>query len=185
MLIFFVLSCKGISKKNNHNDTGEKPFSTKDIPNANTQYDTIYTVKLAGNVQLIDALITKLKQADFTFEEQDSRGEPSYINYTENRITIVEGNGIRKYFAISKKPEKDSKNLYPDFWIWVYKFQTDDIAQQHYEQLNKVQSSERYCNGKSPEKLVLNGNEVFHLSTRAEAFRTYIEKYDEFIKSFR
>ncbi len=150
-------------------------------------YDSLfYTVKLASNVRLLDALITKLKQADFTFEERDSRGEPSYINYSENRITIIEGNGIRKYFAISKKPEKGSKNLYPDFGIWVYKFPTDDVAQRHYEQLNKaLQSSGRYCNGKSPEKLVLNGNEVFHLSTRAEAFRTYIEKYGEFIKKFR
>jgi len=101
-------------------------------------------------------------------------------------VILIDGKGIREYFARSKKPEKGTKDFYPDFVIWVYEFPTNDIAKQNYDILEEAfNSAGRFCNGKAPEKLIFNGNEVFHLRTRAEMFRTYTDKYGEIIKNYR
>ncbi|WP_282788120.1 hypothetical protein [Flavobacterium croceum] len=188
-LIVFLLitSCnESLKSKTNKNDTDIENFSMEEMPNKNTKYDTIYTVNSTDNIKLIYELKTKLEKADFTFEERKNRGGFSYNNCEENSVKLIRGNGIREYFARSKKPEKGTKDFYPDFIILVYEFPTNAIAKQNYEILNKaLNSGGRFCNGKSPEKLVFNRNEVFYLGTRAEMFRTYTEKYGEIIKNYR
>lgn len=155
------------------------------MPNENTRYDTIHTTNTTDNTKLINELKSRLETTEFTFEERKRREKFSYINCEENRIKLIEGNGVREYFARSKKPEKGTKNFYPDFVIRVYEFPTNEIAEQNFEILEKaLNSTGRFCNGKSPQKLVVNGNEVFHLGTRAEMFKTYTEKYGEMIKNY-
>ncbi len=164
----------------------EEYYYFGEMPNKKTEFDTIYTKNVTDNTKLITYLKSKLETAKFTFEELKSRRGLSFNNCEENRIKIIEGDGIREYFARSKKPEKGSKDYYPDFYIEVYEFPTDEIAEQNYKIFEKaLNSAGRFCNGKSPEKLIINGNEVFHLGTRAEMFRTYTEKYGEMIKNFR
>ena len=78
------------------------------------------------------------------------------------------------------------KNVFPDFIITVYEFENKNIANKNFKIINNALfSAGRFCNGKCPEKLVQNGNEIFHLSGRAEMFRTYTEKYGELIKNYR
>ena len=187
IVIFLITSCKeNLKSKNDTIDKANESLSMGEMPNKNTKYDTIYTVNSVDNAKLINELKTKLEKADFTFAERKSRGGLSYNNCEENIIRLIGGNGIREYFARSKKPEKGTKDFYPDFVIWVYEFPTNDIAKQNYDILDKaLNSAGQFCNGKAPEKLVFNGNEVFHLSTRAEMFRTYTEKYGEIIKNYR
>ena len=187
VFILFIISCKENNKnKNNANDKINENLSIEEMPNEKTKYDTIYTVNSADNTKIINELKTKLEKADFTFEERKSRDGLSYNNCEENSVKLISGNGIREYFARSKKPEKGTKYFYPDFVIWVYEFPTNDIAKQNFNILEKaLNSAGRFCNGKAPEKLVLNENEVFHLGTRAEMFRTYTEKYGEIIKNYR
>ena len=97
----------------------------------------------------------------------------------------MEGKGIRSYFSGSNKPESGTKDIYPDFYILVYEFPTKDIAQKNYQIIYKaLYSGGAFCNGKAPEKLVINGNEIYHLSTRAEMFRTYTERYGDLIQNF-
>lgn len=180
MVVFLITSCKNTNDKTNEN------LSMGDIPNENTKYDTIYTINSADNTKLINELKTKLEKVNFTFEERKNRGGLSYNNCEENSVKLISGNGIREYFARSKKPEKGTKDFYPDFVIWVYEFPTNDIAKQNFDILEKaLNSAGQFCNGKLPEKIVINGNEVFHLRTRAEMFRTYTEKYGEIIKNYR
>ena len=158
----------------------------ENMPNENTKYDTIRTTNITDNYKLISFLNSKLEIAHFTFEERESRGGFSYNNCEENRIILIHGDGIREYFARSRRPEKGTKNFYPDFVILVYEFPTNEIASQNGEILEKaLNSAGKFCNGKAPEKIVTNGNEIFHLSTRAEMFRTYTEKYGEMIKNYR
>ncbi|HRD58499.1 MAG TPA: hypothetical protein PK504_10640 [Ferruginibacter sp.] len=187
IVIFLITSCKeNLKSKNNTNDITNEKLSMGDIPNENTKYDTIYTINSADNTKLINDLKTKLEKVNFTFEERKNRGGLSYNNCEENSVKLISGNGIREYFARSKKPEKGTKDFYPDFVIWVYEFPTNDIAKQNFDILEKaLNSAGQFCNGKSPEKIVINGNEVFHLGTRAEMFRTYTEKYGEIIKNYR
>jgi hypothetical protein len=186
LFILLITSCKeNIKNKNNTNDKINENLSMGEMPNENSKYDTIYTINSADNTKLINYLKTKLEKVNFTFEERKNRGGLSYNNCGENSVKLISGNGIREYFARSKKPEKGAKNFYPDFVIWVYEFPTNDIAKQNFNILEKaLNSGGKFCNGKSPEKIVINGNEVFHLGTRAEMFRTYTEKYGEIIKNY-
>lgn len=187
IVIFLIASCKeNFKSKNNTYDKTNENLSMGDIPNENTKYDTISTLNSADNTKLINHLKTKLEKVDFTFEERKNRGGLSYNNCEENRVKLISGNGIREYFARSNKPEKGTKDFYPDFVIWVYEFPKNDIAKQNFDILEKaLNSAGHFCNGKSPAKIVVNGNEVFHLETRAEMFRTYTEKYGEIIKNYR
>jgi len=181
-----LFSCKDSSKHNKKEFENTNILSMEDMPNENTKYDTIRTTNITDNYKLISFLKSKLEIADFTFEERESRGGFSYNNCEENRITLIHGDGIREYFARSRRPEKGTKNFYPDFVILVYEFPTNEIASQNGEILEKaLNSAGEFCNGKTPEKIVTNGNEIFHLSTRAEMFRTYTEKYGEMIKNYR
>lgn len=188
LIVFLsIISCnENLKSKTNKNDKAIENLSMGEMPNENTKYDTIYTVNSANNIKIINELKIKLEKADFTFEERKNRGGFPYNNCEENSVKLIDGNGIREYFARSKKPEKGKKDFYPDFIILVYEFPTNDIAKQNYEILNKaLNSAGRFCNGKSPEKLVFNKNEILHLGTRAEMFRTYTEKYGEIIKNYR
>lgn len=179
LVLFVVTSCA--TKQSNNT---EENLSMGDMPNANTKYDTIYTINTPDNLKLIAALKSKLENAKFTLEERKSRAGLSYHNCEENRIVWVEGDGVREYFARRKKPEKGTA-FYPDFVVSVYKFETNESATQNFILLDKaLNSAGRFCNGKAPATLVMNGNEVFHLATRAEMFRTYIEKYGDAIKNF-
>lgn len=185
-IILILLSCTDSIKDNKDtiSETREN-LNMGDMPNDQTKYDTIYTTNSVDNSKLINELKLNLETAQFNFEERKSRGGLSYYNCEKNRVKLVKGNGVREYFARSKKPEKGTKDFYPDFVIWVYEFSTNEIAIQNFDILEKALSSAgRFCNGKSPEKLVINGNEIFHLGTRAEMFRTYTEKYGEMIKNF-
>jgi len=80
---------------------------------------------------------------------------------------------------------KGIKNHYPDFLIQVYEFQFNEIAQQNFEILKEaLNSAKEFWNGKSPEKIIINRNEIFHLGTRANIFSTYTEKHGDIIKNF-
>ncbi|MGG5207308.1 hypothetical protein ACQWU4_00070 [Chryseobacterium sp. MIQD13] len=182
-LLTFVFSCNG-SKNDMFKKDEDKTLSIEDMPNKKTVYDTVYTQNTADNMKLITNLKTKLEKAGFSFELQKA-DRISYNNCEENSIKIIGGDGIRKYFARSSKPEKGTKDFYPDFVIRVYEFSSKAEAEENFKELDKaLYSRGKHCNGKAPEKLVINGNEIFHLSTRAEMFRTYMEKYGEMIKNY-
>ncbi|MFN5416808.1 MAG: hypothetical protein ACK5B9_07095 [Flavobacteriia bacterium] len=98
----------------------------------------------------------------------------------------MKGKGVRSYFARSSKPSKNTEDFFPDFHLNVFEFPNEKIAQEKFEIMDKaLQSDGRFCNGKAPQILVINKNEVFLLSTRAEMFRGYIEDYAKFIKSYK
>ncbi|MGJ1420132.1 hypothetical protein ACR79T_10945 [Sphingobacterium spiritivorum] len=182
MTIAFLFACKGADKGNS--DTKEY-LSHEDMPNAATVYETIITTNVTDNTALLTFLQKKLKKAGFRFEEAKDRGGWSYNNCEDNKIIAVEGKGIRSYFSGSNKPESGTKDIYPDFYILVYEFPTKDIAQKNYQIIYKaLYSGGAFCNGKAPEKLVINGNKIYHLSTRAEMFRTYTERYGDLIQNF-
>lgn len=183
-LFLFIFSCSE-SKKDKWKKADDTIRSIEQMPDKFTVYDTIYTRNMEDNSQLITNLKAELERNGFSFESQKP-GRMSYNNCEENSIKIVEGNGIRKYFAKSSKPEKGTKDFYPDFVIWVYEFPSQKEAERNFKELDKaLYSKGSHCNGKAPEKLVINGNEVYHLSTRAEMFRTYTEKYGEMVKNDR
>lgn len=188
LLIFSFFSCENIDKKSENESIKKNDFGIENMPNNETEYDTIFTKNSNDNQKLISEIENKLLKSKFRFEKNESIKQNSYNNCEENTLILVKGDGIRNYLAKSLVPEKNSpmKNVYPDFIITVYEFENENIANKNFEIINKALfSAGHFCNGKAPEKLVQNGNEIFHLSTRAEMFRTYIEKYGELIKNYR
>lgn len=186
--LLILFSCSEDSKK--HKPT--EPVITRkmamdNVPNEKTTYDTIYTINMADNEDLLQSLKSQLKIDEFSIEERENRGGFSYTNCNENYEVLIRGNGIRDYFIRSKKPNKGTKDYYPDFVMLVYEFPTKELALQNYNLILKTRKSKgwRLCNGITVDKIVLNGNEVFHLSTRAEMFRTEIEKYGELIENYK
>ncbi|MBC7524617.1 MAG: hypothetical protein H7239_09290 [Flavobacterium sp.] len=184
LIVFCFISCKNTNE--NDLETEKKYLGFEDMPNRETKYKKVLTENSADNLKLFNALKSKLEKASFKLTKQKDIRKLSFNDCEDNLIISIDGNGIRQYYARSHKSEKALKNTYADFSIWVYEFSTPKIAKQNYDLLEKAFNSKgRFCNGKAPEKLVINGNEVFHLSTRAEMFRTYTEKYGEIIKNYQ
>jgi hypothetical protein len=188
ILIFSFLSCKNNDKKIENDSTNKNELGIENMPNNETEYDTIFTKNTNDNQKLITELENKLLKSEFKFEKDEKVKQNCYNNCEENKVILVKGNGIRNYYAKSLVPEKNTtmKNVFPDFILTVYEFENENIANKNFEIINNALfSAGRFCNGKAPEKLVQNGNEIFHLSSRAEMFRTYTEKYGELIKNYR
>jgi hypothetical protein len=157
-----------------------------DMPNEQTTYATIETDSTDENEALLLALETRLLKENFEFIEKDSGSSWSENDCTLNKIIQVKGEGIRSYKAISKEKLGSEQQYRPDFVLLVFSFKDEPIAEQSFKMLESaVNSAGGYCNGKSPENIVRNGNEIFYFTTRAEMFRTYIDDYAKFIREFK
>lgn len=182
-LLLGIFSCGG-HKNDSLKKEDQEELSIEDIPNKDTVYDTIKTQNIDDNTKLIIYLNGELKKSGFSFEPREKHSI-SYNNCEENSIKIIAGDGIREYFARSNKPEKGTKDFYPDFVIRVYEFNSETEAETNFKKLSgALYSKGKHCNGKAPENLVINGREVYGLSTRAEMFRSYIEKYSKIIRNY-
>ncbi len=188
ILILSILSCKNKENKIEKQEKEKAILGYENMPNKETKYDTLFTLNIADNQKLITELENKLLKSNFIFGKSNIVLQNSFNNCEQNNIILVKGNGIRNYNAKSRIAEKNTtmKNVFPDFIITVYEFENKNIADKNYDIIRKALFSEgHFCNGKAPEKLVQNGNEIYYLSTRAEMFRTYIEKFGELVKKYR
>lgn len=183
----FIISLLVLLVACNNSATNKQPITiNQNSPDSivKTTYDTIYTKEMDNNEKLLVHLKTQLAKENFTFEERKSRGGLSY-GITDT-VVLIKGNGIREYYARSTKPQKGTTDFYPDFNIWVYEFPTNQTAQENFNIIEKANKSHhREIRMISVEKIIINGNEIFHLSTRTEMFLPFIEKYGEMIKNYR
>ncbi|WP_292009462.1 hypothetical protein [Chryseobacterium sp.] len=179
--LIFIFSCKKTQKP----EEIPADIAMDYMPNPKTQYDTIYTYASADSISLIKKLSSHLAKAGFRIKERNTTHKDTYYNCEENRIYLVQGNGVREYFIRRIIPEKGTADTYPDFVVREYSFPTEEQAQQNFKILDKaLNSAGGYCMDKSPQKVVINGNKIFHLATRAEMFRGYIEKYGDILKDY-
>ncbi len=156
-----------------------------DMPNSETKRISIETKNMPNQLELLNSLKAKLEENEFNIEEQEAKGGSSFTNCEDNTTIQMEGKGIRSYFARSRKPAQNTEDFYPDFTIQVFEFPNEQIAKQKFEIMNKaLQSKGDFCNGKAPQILVINKNEVFQFSSRAELFRGYINEFSEFVQKF-
>lgn len=156
----------------------------EDIPNEQTVYETIEANNINENEILMNALQVQLLQAHFHLYESESGQAWSENDCDLNKIIRVKGEGLRIYTAESKVGIGAKKNHFPDFTLLIFGFDNEQQAIQHFKTLQSAVSSQGFCNGKTPEKIVRNGNEVFYFTTRAEMFRTYINQYAEFVQNY-
>lgn len=172
--LFF--SCTNSNKKTENTELNSwSNFERKSI--------TILCENQKDNAPLFDALKAELEKNNFKIEELKQNNGAGFDNCEENTIISMKGKGIRSYFARSSKPAKNTVDYFPDFHLDVFEFPNEKIAREKFEIMDKaLQSDGRFCNGKAPQILVMNKNEVFLLATRAEMFRGYIEDYAKFIE---
>ena len=103
-----------------------------------------------------------------------------------NKVIQVKGEGVRIYTAQSKVGIGTKKNYFPDFTMFIFGFDNEAQAIQHFTTLKSaVSSNHGFCNGKAPENIVRNGNEIFYFTTRAEMFRGYINESADFIQNYK
>lgn len=181
-------SQKGVEEKINQADQMQvaSGLTFKEMPNQETTYVTIETNNIEENEALLLALQTRLLKANFELIEKDSGISWSENDCTLNKIIQVKGEGIRSYIATSKEKIGTDKKVRPDFVILVFGFENEQVATQNFQTIaSAVNSAGGFCNGKSPENIVRNGNEVFYFTTRAEMFRTYINDYAKFVQDFK
>lgn len=190
---FLVLACLvgmvGCSEpqhqqeKNKAEHQNAKMHDVFELPNKQTTYETIAVQNVPANTALFTALENKLALDHFQIVEKEHGRSWSEADCVKNKIIYVKGDGIRSYLAKSSKPI--GKNTYPDFVLLVFSLDDENKAAQHFTTLQAaVDSMGGYCNGKSPEKIVRSGSEIFYFTTRAEAFRTHINQYADFVANF-
>ncbi|KAF1013644.1 MAG: hypothetical protein GAK29_04711 [Acinetobacter bereziniae] len=177
---------QAIEKARADQEQAASGLTFSDMPNEQTTYATIETDSTDENEALLLALETRLLKANFEFIEKDSGSSWSENDCTLNKVIQVKGGGIRSYKAVSKEKLGDDQQYRPDFVLLVFSFKDEQTAEQSFKMLESaVNSAGGYCNGKSPENIVRNGNEIFYFTTRAEMFRTYIDDYAKFIHEFK
>ena len=157
-----------------------------EMPNEDTRYVTIETDSVDENETLLLALQTRLLKANFEFIEKDSGSSWSENDCSLNKVIQVKGEGVRIYTAQSKVGIGTKKNYFPDFTMFIFGFDNEAQAIQHFTTLKSaVSSNHGFCNGKAPENIVRNGNEIFYFTTHAEMFRGYINESADFIQNYK
>lgn len=160
----------------------QQGLTFEDIPNEETVYETIEANNIDENEVLMNIFQTQLLKDQFELFERESGNAWSENDCHLNKIIQVKGQGLRTYIAQSKLGVGEKKNIFPDFTLLVFGFDNEQQAIQHFTTLHSAVSSNNFCNGKTPEKIVRSQNEIFYFTTRAEMFRTYINRYADFIQ---
>ncbi len=187
IMLLGLMGCAEPQKNQQDDDTQNKAknLSFNDIPNEKTTYEVIDAKSIDENDALLVALETQLLKDQFDFVEKESGTSWSENDCTNNKIIKVKGDGIRSYRAVGKVKVGENQN-YPDFSLLVFAFEQPDLAEQNYIKLKTaVESDNGFCNGKSPELIVRNGNEIFYFTSSKEDFRTYIDRYATFVQNYK
>ncbi|MEG0132152.1 MAG: hypothetical protein RR677_11855, partial [Acinetobacter sp.] len=172
----------------NQDDTQNKTknLSFDEMPNEKTVFEIIEAKSIDENDALLVALQTQLLKDQFEFVEKESGTSWSENDCTNNKVIQVKGDGIRSYRAESLVKVGQKNNIRPDFSLLVFAFEDAQLAEKNFISLKTaVESDNGFCNGKSPEVIVRNGNEVFYFTSRAEMFRSYLDQYSQYVEDYK
>lgn len=187
-MLLGLVGCAEPQKNQKQDDDTQnkaKNLSFNDIPNEKTTFEVIEAKAIDENDALLIALETQLLKDQFDFVEKESGTSWSENDCTNNKIIKVKGDGIRSYRAVSKVKVGEDQD-YPDFSLLVFAFEQPDLAEQNFLTLKTaVESDNGFCNGKSPELIVRNGNEIFYFTSSKENFRPYLDKYSQFVQTYK
>lgn len=124
----------------------------------------------------------KLERDNFTSKVEKTPSNFIIRNCITKQSYTINGSGFKTFYFKSRKPI--NRNYYPDFIVSVFTFASNAEAEKYAEIIRKSSrvynlSSDQFECGwdKLPQKVISNGHFVFYLTTRAEMFRTYIDKY--------
>lgn len=144
--------------------------------------EVLLTKNMPDNEQILTRLRDDLQKETFRIEAR-KEGSIGWYDGEKKKYLVVKGDGIRRYYI--QRKEAEPENYYPDFSMYVLEFSTEAQARACLEKINAALSTrDEFRHGKAPQTAVVNQNEVFCLSTRAEMFRGYINDFAGKIESY-
>ena len=158
----------------------------ENFPNASTTTEWIQTTANNDIKPIITALGAYLKRDHFQLKASNTGTDAFSLNdCRQNKILRIQGTGIQSYWAKRSKGIGQNKDYFPDFHLEVLSLSSTQQAEATFKRLQQaLASSNGFCNGKSPIKLVQKDQHIFYFGTRAEMFRGYINTYAEWIEQY-
>lgn len=145
--------------------------------------DTIQTVNMPDNTDIINRLTKELEKNDFSiFAYTVQNNEPEY-GFVFDCVRLIQYNiestGMRSYSIKSNSKnirynrransKKKLRSYYQEFKICVYEFENEEIAQKNYKLLDEVvQAGAGNCNRTFNTRYVIRKNEIFEFSTMSD-----------------
>jgi hypothetical protein len=157
----------------------------EDMPNDDTQTINIVLNKAMDDPKFIHDFEQKLVKDHFNLSKRTDDRTWSTNDCELNQIIKITGSGVYHYAVSSQVGIGQNKDYYPDFNMTILSFETEQEAIQQFKRLASSVNYQQFCNGKSPEKIMQKYRYIIYLSTRAELFRTYINRYAEFIEQYK
>ena len=159
----------------------------EEVSDVSTQIKTevITTSNMPDNETLFTQFKADLESDRFVIE--DSRTEENFVWYDGDRDVDlkVEGEGIRWYYIKQHDKPGETQHYHPDFNLMVFEFENRKKAKSCYQKIDDaLRSNSGFMNGKGPQRVVFNQNEVFYFSSRAEMFRRYINFYAKQVEGY-
>lgn len=142
---------------------------------SNAQENSIFLKKLKKDLKNDHFFIDK--------SEDGAQNNGVYSHCGKDLTINIKEWGV-KWFHI-KRSVDEPENYYPDFTLTIFEFKNEDEAQKYLDKINPLlRPNARFCNSKSPIKIVRNKSKIYELQTRAEMFRGYTNDFAEKIKSY-
>ena len=157
----------------------------EDMPNDDTQTINIVLNKAMDDPKFMYDFEQKLAKNHFKLSKKSEDRTWSTNDCERNQIIKITGFGVYHYAASSQVGIGQNKDYYPDFNMTILSFDTEQEAIQQFKGLASSVNYQQFCNGKSPEKMLQKGRYIIYLNTRAELFRTYINRYADFIEQYK
>lgn len=193
-LFFLIVNCLylGSCKKQSEDSFLNKLFISK------YTHDTIWTVNMVDNVDIINNLTKELEKNDFSIyahKVEEDKPEYSFVSDCDKQIQYdLEKTGMRSYSIKSNSESvrykrrdysnKKFRRYNYEFNVSVYEFENEKVASNQFEILeNASNSGQGYCNKIFNTKFVLKKNEIFEFSTMDEKSLNAMRNYAYFIKN--
>ena len=164
--------------------------------NAKYTQDTIRTVDMPDNTDVISHLTKELEKKDFSISAHTVENEKPEYGFVFDCVKLIQYNiestGMRAYSVKSNSKnirynrreysKKKLRRYYNEFKIRVYEFANEKMAQKNYELLNELSyAGNGNCNRTFNTRFVIRKNEIFEFSTMNDKSLNVMREYINYV----
>ncbi|KFC23626.1 hypothetical protein [Epilithonimonas lactis] len=159
--------------------------------------DTIRTVSMPDNTDIINHLTEELERHDFSISAYTVENEKAEYRFVLDCVKHIQYNiqstGVRAYSVKSNSKKirynsrtyskKKLRSYYYEFKICIYEFENEEIAQKNYDLLDEVShSGNGNCNRTFNTRYLIRKNEVFEFSTMSDRSLNFMKEYMSYVE---
>lgn len=167
------------------------------LVNSKYTHDTIRTVNMPDNADIIGNLTKELQKKDFTISAHTVENDTPEYGFIFDCVNLIQYDietlGMRAYSVKSNSKrirynkstfsKKKLTNYYYEFKIRVYEFENEDVAKKNYEFLVQISNAGNgNCNRTFNTRYIIRKNEIFEFSTMSEKSLNYMKEYMNFVE---